>query len=128
MLSFLFLLIGSCALLSTTGRSYTKHWNGSDVPGHNYASFTDMTGQQNFNIKLPSKGLYYLKYSVTVNRGELIMKVRSSSNELINIPIRGTLTDSINIQNTNNERYKLDFIAKHADGNFDISYALIKSF
>ena len=106
--------------------SYTKQWNGSDVPGHNYASFTDFNGQQNFNITLPSKGLYYFKYSVMVNRGELIMKIKSSSKEIVSIPINGMLTDSIRIHNIDNERYKLFFIAKHADGNFDISYALLK--
>lgn len=126
LLSLLFLLFGSCAFFNKTGMSYTKQWNGSDVPGHNYASFTDLNGQQIFNILLPLKGLYYLKYSVTVNRGELIMKIKSSSKEIVNLPIIETLTDSIRINNMGNARYKLYFFAKHANGNFDISYALLK--
>ena len=96
------------------------------MPGHNYASFTDFNGQQIFNITVPSKGLYYLKYLVTVTRGELIMKIRSSSKEIFNLPIIETLTDSIRINNIGNARYKLYFFAKHANGNFDISYALLK--
>ncbi len=121
------LLFNSCFLNDKIGINYTKHWNGSDKPGHSYASFTDFNGRQDFNITLPSKGIYYLKYSVTVNSGKLDFRIKSNSATVIDKPvIEGTLTDSIKITNADNERYKIYFSAKHASGNFDISYALVK--
>lgn len=36
------------------------------------------------------------------------------------------LCDCTRISNLNDEKYSVSFLAKHADGNFDIRYALIK--
>ncbi|RYE27524.1 MAG: hypothetical protein EOP45_00920 [Sphingobacteriaceae bacterium] len=118
------LLITLTACSSTLKRSvnYTGKWSGSDLPGHNYATFEDFNGHQNFSITPTSKGTLYIKYVATVAKGTLNLKISSPKKTIVSKTISGTIADSVLVANSNQERLSILFDASHADGSFDLKY------
>ena len=114
-------MLVSCSVMKNK-IGYTGKWNGSDVQGHNFASFEDFNGKQDFEIKPNGKNSFYLKYLTNVERGKLHMEIRSSSKSFLSKELTGKVSDSVYIDNTGSEKIKLILEATHADGSFDIKY------
>jgi hypothetical protein len=114
------ILVSCSAIKNKIG--YTKKWNGSDIQGHNFASFEDFNGKQDFDIKPDGKNSFYLKYLTNVEHGKLHMEIRSSSKSFLSKELSGKVSDSVYIDNTGSEKIKLILAATHADGSFDIKY------
>ena len=114
-------ILVSCSVIKNK-IGYTKKWNGSDIQGHNFASFEDFNGKQDFDIKPDAKGPFYLKYTADAEHGKLHMEVRAGSKSFLSKEVSGKVTDSIYIDNSAGEKIKLIFEATHADGSFDIKY------
>lgn len=114
------MLVSCSAIKNKMG--YTGKWNGSDIQGHNFASFEDFNGKQDFEIKPGGKNSFYLKYLTNVERGKLHMEIRTSSKSFLSKELSGKVNDSVYIDNTGGEKIKLILAATHADGSFDIKY------
>jgi hypothetical protein len=105
--------------------NYTKDWQGSDVPGHNFATFQDFNGKQEFDLKLPANGPFYFKYVTAVQKGQLHFTLKSSSKEIISKDLQGSSQDSIRIEKVAGEKYKIVLEADHAAGKFDFKYGAL---
>jgi hypothetical protein len=111
----------SCSIMKNQ-IGYTGKWNGSDIQGHNFASFENFNGKQDFEIKPGGKNSFYLKYLTNVERGKLHMEIKSSSKSFLSKELSGKVSDSVYIDNMGGEKIKLILAATHADGSFDIKY------
>jgi hypothetical protein len=114
-------MLFSCSVMKNK-IGYTGKWNGSDIQGHNFASFEDFNGKQDFDLKPGGKNSFYLKYLINVEHGKLHMEIRSSSRSFLSKDLSGKVSDSVYIDNTSGEKIKLILAATHADGTFDIKY------
>lgn len=117
------IFLNSCLTRYTNLPNYTKQWKGSDLPGHNYAAFEDFNGKQSFRISAKEQEILKLKYSINVTSGNLSMVIKSPRNQVLSKTFIGSTSDSVNIENQTNGPYKVEFIASHAAGNFDLSYS-----
>ncbi|WP_316802973.1 hypothetical protein [Pedobacter nototheniae] len=103
-------------------QNYTKNWNGSDTPGHSYATFIDFNGKQDFKIKLSKPESFNFKYSATLKKGTLHLAIKSGSKTIYEKQISGSTTDEVKIDYTEGKKYTFTFKASHANGSFDVRY------
>lgn len=118
----LLVILNACSTILKRSVNYTGKWNGSDLPGHNYVTFEDFNGHQNFSVTPTSKGALYIRYAVTVNKGTLNLKISSPRQTIVSRTISGTLADSVLVADVNSEHLSILFDASHADGSFDLKY------
>jgi hypothetical protein len=120
------LLLFSLAILTTSCSvlrgNYTKNWQGSDVPGHIYATFDGFNGQQDFNAKSFSGSKTKMKYSTDVQTGTLFMEVKCDGKSVLNRDVSGTVRDSLLFDNPGHAPVMITLKAKKAAGKFDITY------
>ncbi|MBB6499058.1 hypothetical protein [Pedobacter cryoconitis] len=102
--------------------NYTKKWQGSDLPGHSYATFEDFNGKQDFNVKLDKKDGFTLKYTTVLKKGQLQLEIKSSDKTVLQKNLSGSESGEVTVKNTEHKKYKFIFRAKHADGNYEITY------
>lgn len=102
--------------------NYTKHWEGGDIKGHTFASFEEFNGKQTFQVKRDRKGQFILKYSASLKKGKLSMEIKCDSKVIIQRDIDGSITDSVRLSNSADEKLQITFRARHANGQFDINY------
>ena len=119
-------LFSACSPLQKT-IGYTKNWNGSDVPGHNYASFEDFNGTQKFSLKLNGSGNFYLKQVTELRTGKLQFILKSPSRTIFSKDLQGSEIDSIQVDNSKNEQFQIILNADHAAGKVDFKYANLSS-
>lgn len=118
---FFFLTFISCSGINQN-IGYTKKWNGSDINGHNYATFEDFNGRQDFNIRRYSDRPFYLTYSMDIKKGKVRFEIKSLSRIILNKEVSGKLRDSIKLSNEGIEKIKVILYASNAYGSFDIKY------
>ena len=109
-------------IFSLLFQGYTKKWQGSDNPGHSYASFEEFNGKQSFSVKLGKNSKFYLKYSVLTAKGKLHLTIKSKSKVVFDKDLLASDSGELNIENAKGEDYKFVFVASHAKGSFDVSY------
>ena len=100
---------------------YSRHWQGTDVPGHIQASFVDLHGTQDFKILPSTQKTRFLKYTVTRGKGELTITIKSGSTVLVSKQVKETEKDSINIERPE-APMKVSITGRQASGSFDIKY------
>ena len=113
------MLIASC---SVTRGNYTKNWQGSDVPGHIYATFDGFNGHQDFYAKSFSGTKTKMKYSTDVPTGTMALEVKCDGKTILNRDVTGTVRDSLTFDNPGHNPVQLTLKAKGAAGKFDITY------
>jgi len=113
------LIIVSCSVIN---KNYTKNWQGSDLPGHIYATFDGFNGKQDFNAKKFANGSMNVKYSTDVPTGEMHLEIKCNSKIVLNRDVSGSVHDSIRFDNPGNEPVQFTFKAKDAAGKFDLTY------
>lgn len=111
--------ITSCSVLRG---NYTKNWQGSDVPGHIYASFDGFNGHQDFNAKSFSGTKTTVKYSTDVPTGTMTLEIKCNGKTVLNRDVTGTIHDSLTFDNANHNPVQFILKAKDAAGKFDITY------
>jgi len=119
-------LLSACAPLKNS-IGYTKNWNGSDVPGHNYATFDDFNGTQKFNLKLTGTGNFYFKQNTELRTGKLQLILKSPTRTIFSKDLQGAEIDSIQVDNSKNEQFQIILNADHAGGKVDFKYANLSS-
>jgi hypothetical protein len=102
--------------------NYTKNWQGSDLPGHIYATFDGFNGKQEFNAKSFANGRMNVKYSTDVPTGEMHLEIKCNSKLVLNRDVSGKVRDSVLFENPGNEPVQFIFKAKNAAGKFDLTY------
>ncbi|QNK64742.1 hypothetical protein H7F33_09800 [Pedobacter sp. PAMC26386] len=120
MMNFKFLLIMNAMLLQWP--HLTKNWEGSDTPGHCYATFEDFNGKQDFRVKILKDETFNLKYSAIVKKGTLHLAIKVASKTVYEKDITGTIAEAIKVENPKGKPCKFIFTAQHADGSFDVGY------
>ena len=120
------LLINACSPLPKAV-GYTKNWNGSDVPGHNFATFEDFNGTQKFNLKQNGAGNFYFKRITELRTGKLQLVLKSPSRTIFSKDLHGSEVDSIHIDNSKNEQFQIILNADHAAGKVDFQYAIMNA-
>ena len=113
------LITVSCSVLNN---NYTKNWQGSDLPGHIYATFDGFNGKQDFSAQKYSNGRMNVKYSTDVPTGEMHLEIKCNSKIVLNRDVSGNVRDSIHFDNPGNEPVQFTFKAKNAAGKFDLTY------
>ena len=113
------LIIVSCSIIN---KNYTKNWQGSDLPGHIYATFDGFNGKQDFNAKKFANGSMSVTYSTDVPTGEMHLEIKCNSKVVLNRDVSGSVRDSIRFDNPGNEPVQFTFKAKDAAGKFDLTY------
>lgn len=116
-----FTILSSCSILPKSGL-HTKNWKGSDLPGHNYATFDYLNGTQKFDLKLNKKGPFYFKYETNIKSGKLHFSLESPTRVIISKELHGAKTDSIQVDNPANENFQIILIGSHAAGSVDFKY------
>lgn len=122
--TYLFCLLTAltaCSSVLKRSVNYTEKWTGSDLPGHNYATFEDFNGHQNFSVTPTSEGTVYIRYAVTVDKGKLHLRISSPKQTIVSRTISGTLTDSVLVAVVNSEHLSILFDASHAEGSFNFN-------
>jgi hypothetical protein len=123
-----FTLIGFAVLLTTAcssikqGMNSTKNWQGSDTPGHIYASFDGFNGKQQYNAKLFANGHMNVRYSTDIPTGEIHLEIKCHSKSVLNRDVSGKVRDSVAFDNPGNEPVQFIFKARDAAGKFDLTY------
>ena len=113
--------LSSCSV-AKTGTNYTKNWQGSDLPGHIYASFDQFNGKQDFYAKIFHNGHMTVKYSTEVTNGEVRLQVISAAGTILNRNVSRTVRDSLSFNNPGNQPVQIIFLARQAAGKFDVTY------
>jgi hypothetical protein len=111
----------SCSLLHK-GSLRAKNWNGSDVPGHNYATFDLLSGTQKFDLKLSKKGTFYFKYATDIKAGKLHLSVESPTRTILSKDLHGPQADSILVDNPASETFQIILVGSRAAGKVDFKY------
>lgn len=112
----------SCSLLHKAPMT-TKNWNGSDVPGHTYASFDYLSGTQKFDIKVDKKATFYFKYATNIKRGKLHLSLESPTRVILSEDLHGPQADSIQVGNPGGEKIQIILVGSRAAGKVDFVYA-----
>jgi hypothetical protein len=102
--------------------NYTKNWQGSDVPGHIYATFDGFNGRQDFYARSFSGTKTKMKYSTDVPTGTMALEVKCEGKTVLNRDVTGAVCDSLTFDNPNHKPVQLTLKAKDAAGKFDITY------
>jgi hypothetical protein len=121
LLCFSVILASACSSIKQ-GMNYTKNWQGSDLPGHIYATFDGFNGKQEFNAKSFANGRMHVKYSTDVPTGEMHLEIKCNSKLVLNRDVSGKVRDSVLFENPGNEPVQFIFKAKNAAGKFDLTY------
>lgn len=121
LLCFSILLTSACSALKQSMNS-TKNWQGSDPPGHIYATFDGFNGKQEYNAKSFANGHMHVKYSTDVPTGEMHLEIKCNSKTVLNRDVSGSVRDSLLVENPGNEPGQFIFKAKDAAGKFDLTY------
>jgi hypothetical protein len=116
-------LFASCGIINNYS---SRNWHGGDVGGHNYATFDEMNGHQDFKLLNPASGDFNLKYTSDVTEGELRLVITQGHTIIVNRDLSGSVRDSVRISNGGNPDVKISVSGKHAKGKYDISYPTIK--
>lgn len=111
--------ITSCSILRG---NYTKNWQGSDNPGHIYASFDGFNGHQDFSARSFSGTKMKVKYSTDVTAGTMALVVKCNGIPVLDRDVTGTVRDSVTFDNPNHNPVQFTLKAKDAAGKFDITY------
>ena len=111
--------ITSCSILRG---NYTKNWQGSDVPGHIFATFDGFNGHQDFYARSFSGTKTKMKYSTEVSTGSMALEVKCDGKTVLNRDVTGTVHDSLTFDNPGHNPVQLTLKAKDAAGKFDITY------
>ena len=122
---FSLLLLSSSVLAvscSVMRGNYTKNWQGSDVPGHIYATFDGFNGHQDFYAKSFSGTKTKIKYSTDVPTGTMALEVKCDGKTVLNRDVTGTLRDSLTFDNPGHNPVQFTLKANDAAGKFDITY------
>jgi hypothetical protein len=112
----------SCSLLHK-GAMQTRNWKGSDLPGHNYATFDYLNGTQKFEVKVNKKSTFYFKYVTNIKAGKLHLSIESPTRVILSEDLRGAQTDSITVGNPAGETFQIVLVGSRAAGSFDFKYA-----
>jgi hypothetical protein len=102
---------------------HTKNWKGSDVPGHNYATFDYLSGTQKFEVKVNKKATYYFKYTTNIKTGKLHLSLESPTRLILSKNLHGAQTDSIKVDNPAGETFHVLLVGSRAAGKVDLKYA-----
>lgn len=116
-------LFTSCGIINNYS---SRNWQGGDVGGHNYASFDEMNGRQDFKLLNPASGNFSLKYTGDITEGELHLVITQGRNIIVNRDITGSVRDSVRISDGGNPDVKISVTGKHAKGKYDITYPTSK--
>jgi len=111
--------ITSC---SVTRGNYTKNCQGSDVPGHIYATFDGFNGHQDFYAKSFSGTKMKMKYSTDVTADTMALEVNCDGKTVLNRNVTGAIRDSLTFDNPNHNPVRFTLKGKDAAGKFDITY------
>jgi hypothetical protein len=122
---FVALTLSSCSLLPKAG-PHTKNWNGSDLPGHTYATFDYLNGTQKFDVKVSKTGTFYFKYATDIRSGKLHLSVESPTRVILSKNLHGAQADSIQVGNPAGETFQIILIGSRAAGKVDFRYADVK--
>jgi len=113
------LVIGLNLLLAC---STTKNWKGSDEDGHNYASFDEFSGKQDFTMKLQQGSDCFVNYDIKVSGGRLHMLVKSPNKVILDTSFTSNASDLIVINKNSDSVYTLVLAGSKAKGSFDVKY------
>ncbi|HWD89019.1 MAG TPA: hypothetical protein VG367_12880 [Mucilaginibacter sp.] len=116
------ILLVSIATASCSIINYTKNWQGSDPPGHIYASFDRFNGKQDFNARSFSNGHMEVKYTTELTEGELRLEIKCNSKIVLNRDVSCAIHGSLIIDNPGNKPVQFIFKARQAVGKFDLTY------
>ncbi|WP_131537295.1 hypothetical protein [Pedobacter nototheniae] len=103
-------------------QNITRSWDGSDTPGHSYATFEEFNGKQDFKIKLNKKESFTFKYSAIIKKGTLHLAIKSGSKTIYEKDIKDTVSDEVKVDYAEGKKYSFTFTALHAKGSFDVRY------
>lgn len=120
---FLGFLMAGCGFYK--GNSYTRNWNGSDTPGHNYARFDELSGKQHFFVNLDGQGNGFVNYKVERKGGNLRLFIRGSEKTILDQQIEGRMSQQLSLPS--NQNYTITLIGYKASGSFDIQYGTAKN-
>lgn len=113
------ILVTSCSVVRG---NYTKNWQGSDVPGHIYATFDGFNGHQDFYAKSFSGTQMKMKYSTDVQSGSMSLEVKCGGNTVLNRDVTGMVRDSLTFDNPGHNTVQFTLKARDAGGKFDLTY------
>lgn len=102
--------------------NYTKNWHSDEKNGSIIASFEEFNGKQDFKLHRNAKGVFMLKYAATAEKGKLQIEVKQGSKTIVQREVNGSVSDSIKLDNTGDEKYQVIFRAVHAKGKFELKY------
>ena len=111
--------ISSCSVMRG---NYTRNWQGSDIPGHIYATFDGFNGHQDFYAKSFSGTKTKMKYSTDVPTGTMALEVKCNGKTVLNRDVTGAVRDSLTFDNPNHNPVQFTLKAKDAAGKFDVTY------
>lgn len=118
-----------CLIISSiVSCSSSKNWVGNDTPGNNTASFTGYSGKRSFPLLVDAAGPLSIKYIATINEGELLFIIRSSSGIIVNKKISSAITDSVTVNSSPGQQYRIIIKGKKASGSFAVSYGIPSAF
>ena len=112
-------LASSCSVMRG---NYTKNWQGSDVPGHIYATFDGFNGHKDYYAKSFSGTKTKIKYSTEVTTGTMALEVKCNGKTVLNRDVTGSVRDSLTFDNPGHNPVQFALKAKDAAGKFDITY------
>lgn len=102
--------------------SVSRNWKGSDVTGHNQASFSEFSGTQKFQMMLKTGEDCVIDYRVKQEKGTLRIKIYAPGVTLVDKKITTEESDQIRLKNNNVGKYFLVISGNKSAGSFDIKY------
>src|SRR5579859_7140457 len=91
-----FIAATSCSVVRG---NYTKNWQGSDVPGHIYATFDGFNGHQDFYARSFSGTKTKMEYSTDIQSGTMLLEVKCDGKTVLNRDVTGAVHDSLTFDN-----------------------------
>ncbi|RYE19959.1 MAG: hypothetical protein EOP45_11810 [Sphingobacteriaceae bacterium] len=101
--------------------SSSKGWQGSSYKNSTHAEFKELNGKQSFKLTVPNDDTY-LKYRISVNRGELKAVIKSNSKYILDKTITELEDGSASVVNQKGTEYTFYVDGLHASGSFDIRF------
>lgn len=109
------LLLNSCI-------SSSKGWQGSSYRNSTKAEFKELNGKQSFKLIVPNNDTY-LKYRISVDKGELKAVIKSNSKYILNKSIIKLEDASVSVINQKGAEYTFYVDGLYASGSFDVWFA-----